>query len=165
MLLKNFVAYRVKTPYSGFKSLDNGLRHRELMWELVVLVVLEIELKFLEFLKPVWKTMLEIGMRVKLREKIGNYKTFWINQFRGQASIVLHGNAGVNNTINVYTFIQDETVWDEDWSITGGRTTADRDYILTRFYHLYIGFSSLHMHNNEFSRNAFYSVFSENDYA
>ncbi len=78
MLLKNFVVYQEKTPYSGFKSLDNGLRHRELMLEPVALVVSEIELEFLEFLKPVWKMMLEIGMRAKLREKIGNYKTFWM---------------------------------------------------------------------------------------
>src|SRR5204862_8271839 len=107
MHLKNFVVYQEKTPYSSFKSLDNGLRHRELMLEPVALVVSEIELEFLEFLKPVWKMMLEIGMRAKLREKIGNYKTFWMvlvrlfrainnsaiadlnaNQFRGQAIIV-----------------------------------------------------------------------------
>src|SRR5947207_82186 len=25
-----------------------------------------------------WKMMLEIGMRAKLRKKIGNYKTFWM---------------------------------------------------------------------------------------
>src|SRR5207248_3873129 len=78
MLLKNFVVYQKKTPYSGFKNLDNGLRHRELMLEPVALAVLEIELEFLEFLRPVWKMMLEISMRAKLREKIGNYKTFWM---------------------------------------------------------------------------------------
>ena len=78
MLLKNFVAYQEKIPYFDFKSLDNGLRHRELMLEPVALVVSEIELEFLEFLKPVWKMMLEISMRAKLREKFGNYKTFWM---------------------------------------------------------------------------------------
>ena len=75
---KKFCGLPGEDPYSGFKSLDNGLRHRELMLEPVVLVVSEIELEFLEFLKPVWKMMLEIGMKAKLREKIGNYKTFWM---------------------------------------------------------------------------------------
>ena len=42
------------------------------------------------------------------------------NQFRGQASIV-HGNAGAVNTITGHSFIPDETVWEEDWSIVGGR--------------------------------------------
>ena len=53
MLLKNFVVYQEKTPYSDFKSLDNGLKHRELMLELLALVVLEIKLEFLEFLRHV----------------------------------------------------------------------------------------------------------------
>src|SRR2546430_3779551 len=120
MLLKNFVVYQEKIPYSGFKSLDNGLRYRELMLELVMLVVLEIELEFLEFLRPVWKMMLEIGIRAKLKgenwelqnilDGVGvvtirlframNNSTITglnANQFRGQASIV-HGNAGVVNT-------------------------------------------------------------------
>src|ERR1041384_6684785 len=44
------------------------------------------------------------------------------NQFRGQASIV-HGNAGAVNTITGHSFIPDETVWEEDWSIVGGRPT------------------------------------------
>ena len=44
------------------------------------------------------------------------------NQFREQASIV-HGNAGVVNTITGQSFIPDETVWEEDWSIAGGCPT------------------------------------------
>ena len=44
------------------------------------------------------------------------------NQFRRQAFIV-HGNAGVVNTITGQFFIPDETVWEEDWSIAGGRPT------------------------------------------
>ena len=44
------------------------------------------------------------------------------NQFRGQAHTV-HGNAGVVNTITGQSFIPDETVWEEDWSIAGGRPT------------------------------------------
>src|SRR5207248_727976 len=44
------------------------------------------------------------------------------NQFRGQASIV-DGNAGVVNTITGQSFIPDETVWEEDWSIAGERPT------------------------------------------
>ena len=44
------------------------------------------------------------------------------NQFRGQASIV-YGNASAVNTITGQSFIPDETVWEEDWSIAGGRPT------------------------------------------
>src|SRR5437773_10123698 len=58
------------TQISGQKCGALGLRHRELMLEPVTLVVSKIELEFLEFLKLVWKMMLEIGMRAKLREKI-----------------------------------------------------------------------------------------------
>ena len=35
----------------------------------------------------------------------------------------MHGNAGVVNTITGQSFIPDETVWEEDWSIAGGRPT------------------------------------------
>ena len=44
------------------------------------------------------------------------------NQFRGQAH-TLHGNAGAVNTITGQSFIPDEIVWKEDWSIAGGRPT------------------------------------------
>src|ERR1051325_7956137 len=43
-----------------------------------------------------------------------------VNQFRGQARVI-RGNAGADNTITGQSFIPDETVWDEDWSIAGGR--------------------------------------------
>ena len=44
------------------------------------------------------------------------------NQFRGQTH-TLHGNAGAVNTITGQSFILDETVWEEDWSIAGGHPT------------------------------------------
>jgi hypothetical protein len=44
------------------------------------------------------------------------------NQFRGQARVI-RNQAGGDATINGASFIPDETVWDEDWSIAGGRTT------------------------------------------
>ena len=43
------------------------------------------------------------------------------NQFRGQA-LIIHGTAGAD-VITGHTFIPDETVWKEDWSIAGGHTT------------------------------------------
>ena len=44
------------------------------------------------------------------------------NQFRGQAH-TLHGTAGAVNTVTGQSFIPDETIWEEDWSIAGGRPT------------------------------------------
>ena len=44
------------------------------------------------------------------------------NQFREQVHI-LQGTAGAVNTVTGQSFIPDETIWEEDWSIAGGRPT------------------------------------------